>query len=327
MTKVALSHLIAIALLLPALGCGSDPSHAGQTDAGIRDAATGDATTADATDPASGCVNDGDPFDPARLREHVGYLASEELAGRGPGTAGDVAAQPFASEGGGTTANVVAYLPGNDPAHASEIILVGAHHDHFGIDGGEIYNGANDNASGSVSLLAIAQKIQQRPEALGRTIAFVAFAEEEAGLLGSSYFVEHPPTTLPLADIVYMINLDMVGKYTFRDRVVAWGSFAGTPGRAILDGLVASHPGFNAQLGRTPPDGDSDFQPFCDAEIPYVYFDTGEEPCWHETCDDTDHLDYPQMAEIVALSYELISGLADSGDDLVAARAAGCIGP
>src|SRR6185503_3975999 len=124
---------------------------------------------------AASCVDDGAPFDAAALRERVAQLASVELDGRASGSAGDAAAravlaarfrclglvpagrgdsyeQPFTADGR-ATANLVGYLPGDDPVVGRDIILVGAHHDHVGRG----HLGANDNASGAVALLAIAQ--------------------------------------------------------------------------------------------------------------------------------------------------------------------------
>src|SRR6185295_14296502 len=121
---------------------------------------------------------------------------------------------------------------------SGDIVIVGAHHDHLG-DG---HLGANDNASGVVALLAIAQAIQQHGPR-HRTIGFVAFGGEELGLVGSTYFAAHAPDSLPLARVVYDINLDMVGSYAQAGAVYAMGTFGGLPATAIVKALEAEHPG------------------------------------------------------------------------------------
>lgn len=109
------------------------------------------------------------------------------------------------------TANVAAVLPGRDANLANEVVVYSAHHDHFGIktspDGKrEIYNGALDNAAGVAQMLAIARAFTALPEPPRRSILFLAPAAEEQGLLGSEYFVKHPP--VPVARLVANLNVD-----------------------------------------------------------------------------------------------------------------------
>ena len=112
--------------------------------------------------------------------------------------------------------NVVAYLPGNGD-HADEYVVIGAHYDHLGHGGPgslapwshAIHPGADDNASGTTAMLAIADDLAHSPP-LERSLIFIAFTAEEEGLIGSQHFVEHCP--VPLNKIAYMVNLDMVGR-------------------------------------------------------------------------------------------------------------------
>ena len=109
------------------------------------------------------------------------------------------------------TANVAAWLPGRDPKLADEVVVYSAHHDHFGIktspDGKrEIYNGALDNAAGVAQMLAIARAFTALPEPPRRSILFLAVAAEEQGLLGSEYFVKHPP--VPVRQMIANLNVD-----------------------------------------------------------------------------------------------------------------------
>src|SRR6185295_12780946 len=123
--------------------------------------------------------------------------------------------------------------------------------DHLGVIGGEIYNGANDNASGSATVMAIAQAVMARNPAPRRTVAFVTFGSEENDETceGSEFFCASPPAAVPIADVVYMVNLDMVGTYPDEQLLSAFGSFPGTPGRTILEGLLGDHPALNVELG------------------------------------------------------------------------------
>lgn len=110
-------------------------------------------------------------------------------------------------------ANVLGMVPGSDPKLKSEYVFVGAHLDHLGISaratGDNIYNGADDDGSGSASILAMARAISQGPM-LKRSVVFIWHAAEEAGLLGSRYFNQYP--TVPQKDITAMINIDMIGR-------------------------------------------------------------------------------------------------------------------
>jgi len=301
------------------------------------------APAAPAAEPAElGCVDDGEPYDVAALRERVRSLASTELDGRASGSPGDVAArailvgrfrclglvpagadgsyeQPFTADGH-ATANLVGYLPGDDAAVGNDIIVVGAHHDHLG-DG---HLGANDNASGAVALLAIAQAIRRHGKP-HRTIAFALFGGEELGLYGSAYFAAHPPAALPLDRIVYDINLDMVGSYASTGAVYAMGTFRGLAGTAIVKALAAEHPALHVGAGGRGVG--SDHEAFCQAGVPYVFFWTPDKRCYHKRCDTIDELDAPHLGEIAAFAGELTERLSDSPGNLAGARTRlGCTG-
>ena len=294
---------------------------------------------------AGGGDVDVDPFDPAALAAEVAYLASDEMRGRAPGSpqdgplrahiaerfatlgltpAGGSFQQEFVDSDDEATANVVGYLPGADPELAGDIIVVGAHHDHLGVEDGEIYNGANDNASGVAVVLAVAQAVTQRADPPRRTIVFATFGSEELGLEGSYHYVEHPPSGLPIDDVVYMINLDMVGTYFNDDWVYAFGSFGGTPARSALEDLLVDHPDMNVKLGTSAVEvegeGDSDYDAFCQEDIPYLYFFTEDDECYHEPCDDADRIDVPHLSVIAQLTAGTLLALADAGTDLRAAR-------
>ena len=322
-------------LALAACDGGSNGMTPGDTDGGGGGGGDQDA--------AAGGV---DPIDPAALEADVELLASDEMKGRAPGWPGDLATrmhieerfagfglsavdgsfqQPFVDSIGRETANVVGVLPGSDPAVADQIIVVGAHHDHLGVKNDRIFNGANDNASGVSVVLATAQAVTQRAEPPRRTIVFATFGSEELGLEGSRYYARNPPAGLPIEDVVYMINLDMVGTYFNDDQVYAFGSFEGTPARAALEELLVSHPDITVELGASAVEvegrGDSDYAYFCRQGIPYLYFFTEDDECYHRPCDDADRLDYLHLAEVAELTAGSLLALADSDEDLPAMRA------
>jgi aminopeptidase YwaD len=114
--------------------------------------------------------------------------------------------------------NVVGVLEGSDEKLKNEVIVIGAHYDHLGRGGegsraereGEIHHGADDNASGTAGLLELARLLSNERSLMRRTVVFVAFGGEEEGLVGSSFYVQHPAR--PLEQTVAMLNMDMIGR-------------------------------------------------------------------------------------------------------------------
>jgi hypothetical protein len=149
-------------------------------------------------------------------------------------------------------ANVVGVLEGSDAKLKNEVIVLGAHYDHLGRGGrgslagreGEIHHGADDNASGTSALLELARTLSQDRSRMRRTVVFIAFGGEEDGLLGSSYYVNHP--ALPLEQTVAMINLDMVGRLREGALTVA-GVGTANEWRGWLEG-VNTRPGIKVNL-------------------------------------------------------------------------------
>jgi Zn-dependent M28 family amino/carboxypeptidase len=114
------------------------------------------------------------------------------------------------------TQNVVAVWEGSDPRLKSEYVAFGAHYDHVGMsaapdaNGDSIFNGADDDGSGTTALLAVADALRQSPLRPRRSLLFVWHCGEEKGLWGSAYFTSHP--TVPLNQIVAQLNIDMIGR-------------------------------------------------------------------------------------------------------------------
>jgi len=328
----------------PAEPAPRPPPRAPEAKAEAKPEARADAKPEAAPEPAPepACADDGAPYDPAALRGRVAHLAAAALDGRAAGSAGDEAARGYLAErfrclglvpagdggsyaqafiaDGHPTANLIGYLPGDDAAVARDVIVVGAHHDHLG-DG---HLGANDNASGTAALLAIAQALHQRGKPR-RTIAFVAFGGEELGLVGSAHFAAHPPAQLPLDRIVYDVNLDMVGSYASAGAVYAMGTFRGLAATPIVKALAAEHPALHVGIGGRG--AGSDHEAFCRAGVPYVFFWTPDRRCYHARCDTIERLDTAHLGAIAAIAGELVARLSDAPGDLAAARARlGCNG-
>jgi Zn-dependent M28 family amino/carboxypeptidase len=139
-----------------------------------------------------------------------------------------------------STANVIGRLPGQGP-RAQEAVMIGGHYDHLGIgvplDGDSIYNGAEDNASGTAAVLTAAEAFVRSGTTPGRAILFMAFGAEESGLLGSLEFAERP--TLPLADLAAVLNLDVMNLHGLTTDIAALGTDQSSLGRTFTTAAKA----------------------------------------------------------------------------------------
>jgi hypothetical protein len=198
--------------------------------------------------------------------------------------------------------NVLALLPGSEPALAGETVVVGAHYDHLGWggegslapDGREIHNGADDNASGTATLVEVAGSLAQGPRP-GRSILFMAFSGEEKGLLGSGHYVNAP--VRPLESTVAMINMDMVGR--LRENTL---TVYGLATAEEWEGLLAEENGALPQPFRLSliPDGygPSDQSSFYGKGIPVLHFFTNTHEDYHRPSDDWHKLNLEGMSRI-----------------------------
>jgi Zn-dependent M28 family amino/carboxypeptidase len=216
-----------------------------------------------------------------------------------------------------TSANVVALIEGSDPVLKNEYITLGAHLDHLGIHHGEIMNGADDNASGSIGVLEIAEALaMSKPK---RSVICILFTGEELGLLGSYYFTENSPVLLK--DIIANINLDMLGcSNTDVKGLAPIGAGRITP---KLKELILN---VNDEKQYVPLDwayadtthfiNSSDHYPFHLKKIPAVFFFSGENADLHMPTDDADKIDYDFFQRSCRFVYEVIMKLANSDGNL-----------
>ncbi len=209
--------------------------------------------------------------------------------------------------------NVLGLLVGEGPL-ADELVVVGAHYDHLGYrqKRGEttVFNGANDNASGTAGLLEIARILSQREQKLPRSVLFIAFSAEERGLVGSFFYIKHP--VLPLKKTVAMVNLDMIGCME-ESRVMASGS--GTS-KLLTQKVIRAARRHDLNLIEMPgPVGGSDHMAFYTHEIPVVHFiTTGGWKDYHEPTDDVETLDFEGLEQISQMAADLVVELAESSE-------------
>lgn len=211
-----------------------------------------------------------------------------------------------------STQNVLGAIAGRG-ALADEWVIVGAHYDHVGFHQVEpesvvVFNGADDNGSGTALLLEIARYLRHYLNAgVGqsldrRSIMFVAFGAEEAGLLGSWHFIQNPPSTVERTDITAMVNLDMVGRLR-SNRLYAFGAYTSDLWVPLLeennvDGLELVVP--------TSVSRGSDHYPFYEHHIPVLSFYTGTHDQYHQPEDDVDLINAEGMVRIGNLAIEVL---------------------
>lgn len=207
-----------------------------------------------------------------------------------------------------TGRNVVGLLPGSDPVLADQYLVLSAHYDHVGRNAaGVIWNGADDNASGTAALLALAESFASEPRRPRRTLAFAAFSGEEEGLVGSARLLAQGG--LPEEKIAALLNLDMVGRSINRSAHVL-GSQSSPALRSIVD-KAALNLGLHLDYESEEFFDRSDQAPFYYAGIPVLFVNTSEHPDYHSPTDTWEKLDYDAMSSITVLSRRVASTLAD----------------
>ncbi|MEX2532146.1 MAG: M28 family peptidase [Gemmatimonadota bacterium] len=262
--------------------------------------------------PAVGAVADSsDRIDRERLLRHQSILAHDSMEGRKAGTPGNRRARSFlllqvdrigldpvrgtrsqefrftgrrdgeAYEG----LNIMGMIEGSE--HPGRFIVVTAHYDHLGVSGDEIFNGADDNASGTAALLELAHYFRANPPA--HSLVFVALDAEEQGLEGARTWVDAPP--VPIESIALNVNLDMISRSEAGELYAA-----GTHHYPFLIPwieAVAARAPVTLLMGHDSPDlppGDdwtmaSDHAPFHGAGIPFIYFGVEDHEGYHHPSD------------------------------------------
>ncbi|HEV8059207.1 MAG TPA: M20/M25/M40 family metallo-hydrolase [Gemmataceae bacterium] len=277
------------------------------------------------------------------LQAHVYKLASPEFQGRrGAGGArtaryieaafrsmglkpafGGSFSQPIPSllrspdEKGGSFLghNVGALLPGSDPELSKEWIVLNAHYDHLGRSGLTYYPGADDNASGVAMLLEVAEAFALAKQKPKRTVLFVAFDLEESGLLGSMHFVVHPPLTIRQCKA--SVTADMIGRsmVNLMDEYVFALGMENSPGmRRVLDETKPAQGLRVARIGADIIGTRSDYGPFRDRHVPFVFFSTGQHEDYHQITDYPERVDYVKLQRISEFIRDVVRHLANDSE-------------
>lgn len=217
-----------------------------------------------------------------------------------------------------STANVIGYVYPSDSSDVHGNIVIGAHSDHLGMGGKgsssrlqdsvAVHNGADDNASGVSLLLELAAHFQKERDKLKYNLVFVAFGAEEMGIVGSKFFMEHPP--VPPSSIKAMINLDMVGRLKEDTMLQVTGVGTSREAVALLNDINRKH-NFKLRLG---PEGygPSDHAAFYAKNIPVFCLSTGAHTDYHTPYDDREKIDFEGMRRIGLFTEDLIGALAFS---------------
>jgi Zn-dependent M28 family amino/carboxypeptidase len=232
--------------------------------------------------------------------------------------------------------NVVALVEGDDPRLKNEWVIVSAHYDHNGADGTQIFNGADDNGSGTVALLEIAEayalaaKAGQRPK---RSVLFAAWNSEERGLLGAWAYTEQP--LAPLTSIAAVLNMDMIGRNE-EIPVGGGGRFAGLEVQTaesnsnalnlmafskvpdITAVVEKANAGIGLELKKRYDNNSSnllrrsDQWPFLQRGVPAMGFITGLHPDYHTQYDRPEKINYVKMEKIARLVHQVSWDIANS---------------
>jgi hypothetical protein len=243
-------------------------------------------------------------LDALRTRALRGAIDPVEL----PGVTGTVGA-PLHTLDDARPPNVAAVLRGSDPELRDTYVVFSAHMDHIGVGqpdarGDSINNGADDNASGTAALLAMAQAFASLPQAPRRSVIFLAVSGEEKGLLGSRWFADNP--TVPLESMVANVNMDMIGRGG-RDTVVVIGKEYSSLG-PLVRRVAADYPEIGLTVSPDIWPGQrfffrSDHFNFARKEIPSLFFFTGVHEDYHRPSDTVEKIDTEKAARVARLAF------------------------
>jgi hypothetical protein len=209
--------------------------------------------------------------------------------------------------------NVGCWLEGRDSKLKDECIILGVHYDHLGAGDGVVFHGADDNASGVAMMLEVARRFSTANERPRRSVMFVGFDLEEQMLWGSRWFAAHPPR--PLDKVKLFITADMIGR-SLGDlplpAVFVLGSEHAPRLKTALDHIGRPEGLEVARLGTDLIGTRSDYGPFRDRKVPYLFFSTGEHPDYHTPRDTADRLDFAKAARVSSLVLQLVRHVADA---------------
>jgi hypothetical protein len=212
-----------------------------------------------------------------------------------------------------TAQNVIGFLPGSDPARRDEWVVVGGHYDHVGeggLDGDRIHNGADDNASGTSGVLEMAQAFGSLPPSSrpARSLVFCSFSGEEMGLLGSDAMLAEGD--LPADKVVFMLNLDMIGRNPDKKVEILGDAFA----TEVKELTEKANVGLDVPLEWSGLNysAASDHHSFFTRYVPTMFFFTGLHEDYHQPGDHADKLAYDRMALLARLGFRIVGQVAST---------------
>jgi len=213
-------------------------------------------------------------------------------------------------------ANVVGILPGQDEKLGKQAIVIGAHYDHLGLGDshsvapsliGQVHHGADDNASGTSGVLELAHGLAARRSELKHSVVFVAFAGEETGLLGSSYYTQHP--AVPLDQTIAMLNFDMIGRIS-KNKLYLGGTGTSPGFKKLVEEANRAIPSGGFELGYSASGyGASDHMSFTTREVPVLFFFSGLHGDYHKPSDTWEKIDAAGGAKVVELAANIVKEL------------------
>jgi len=272
-----------------------------------------------------------------RLKNHVYYFASDSLKGREAGTENSAKAaeyiisefeqigvvpffqngwkMPFSKNEAYADRNffdVVGMIPGSDPDLRQELIVIGAHFDHLGVrSDGEVFNGADDNASGSAAIIEIARALKENQQNLKRSVVIAAFDGEEIGLFGSYALADVLKENSLINNVKLMISVDMVGWLQKGGALTIEGVATVKDGKKTLQ-KYASQCDLSLKLKNFERSilTATDTEGFAVMHVPTLDVTTGLKSPYHKVGDDADLIDYKGLDKISGFMADVITDIA-----------------
>lgn len=214
------------------------------------------------------------------------------------------------------TENIIGYIEGSDPVLKKEVIVLSAHYDHVGVENGEVFNGADDNGSGSAALLEMAealQKAKNEGKGLRRSVLLIAMTGEEMGLLGSSYYAANP--VIPLDKTVTDLNIDMIGRTTQASEIDTFAVYI-IGSNMLSDDLHKANETANRTYTKLKLDYEynsvdhplklyfrSDHYNFAKFGIPSIFYFGGFHDDYHQPTDDIEKLNFAKIEQVSRLVF------------------------
>jgi len=232
-----------------------------------------------------------------------------------------------------TSSNVLAYIEGSDPVLSKEVVVITAHYDHIGVDHGVVYNGADDDGTGTVALLELAEAFMEaRKNGQGpkRSILIMPVSGEEKGLLGSDYYSSHP--IIPLENTVADLNIDMIGRNDIgHEKDTNYIYIIGS--NMLSNDLHDANERVNTKYTQLKLDYKfnslsdpnqfyyrSDHYNFAKHNIPVIFYFSGVHEDYHQPTDDVEKIIFPKVERVARLVFFTAWEIADASKRLTLNR-------